>query len=116
MKSRIPIIISCLIILFACSKNNNGGGSGGGTNCSSVPKSFSADVNPIIQNFCNTAGCHAAGSTNGPGPLTNYNQVFANRAAIRSAVESGRMPQGSALTAAQKNSIICWIDSGAPNN
>jgi hypothetical protein len=26
------------------------------------------------------------------------------------------MPQGPTLTTAQKNSIICWIDSGAPNN
>jgi hypothetical protein len=26
------------------------------------------------------------------------------------------MPQGSTLTTAQKNSILCWIDSGAPNN
>jgi hypothetical protein len=26
------------------------------------------------------------------------------------------MPQGSSLSTSQKNSILCWIDSGAPNN
>jgi hypothetical protein len=31
-------------------------------------------------------------------------------------IVSGTMPQNATLTPAQKNSIICWIDSGAPNN
>jgi hypothetical protein len=31
-------------------------------------------------------------------------------------VLSGLMPQNATLTTAQKNTIICWIDSGAPNN
>jgi len=116
------IAVSCLVIY--CSKsdpaNNGGSGSnGGGTttiNCTSVPKSFATDVNPIIQSFCNTSGCHNSGSTNGPGPLTNYNQVFTSRTAIRAAIASGAMPQNATLSAAQKNSILCWIDSGAQDN
>jgi hypothetical protein len=79
-------------------------------------KAFAADVNPVIQAFCNTSGCHANGSTNGPGPLTNYLQVHNNSTIIRTAISTGRMPQGSSLSTAQKNSIICWIDSGAPDN
>ncbi len=119
------LIITLLTILtvaisFSCKKDSgNGGNSGGGTtvDCSTVPnKAFGADVDPIIQGRCNIPGCHASGSTNGPGPLTNYTQVFNARSLIRTAVASGRMPQGSILSAAQKNSIICWIDSGAPNN
>jgi len=106
----------------SCSKDggsNNGGGGGGGStlDCSAVTnKAFGADVNPIIQAFCNQAGCHASGSFNGPGAITNYNEVFTNRGAIRNAIASGRMPQTGTLTTAQKNSILCWIDSGAPNN
>ena len=127
MKRRIAI--SYFIILFICtlsscsksgsgnSSGGGGGGGGGGTiNCTSVPKSFSADVNPIIQSFCNQAGCHNSGSTNGPGPLTNYTQVFNARTSIRAAIFSGTMPQNSTLSTAQKNSIICWIDAGAMNN
>ena len=113
----IIIVVSCLII--SCSKSSTANGGSGGvttTNCTSVPKSFATDVNPIIQSFCNVSGCHNSGSTNGPGPLTNYNQVFAARISIRAAIASGAMPQNATLSVAQKNSILCWIDSGADNN
>lgn len=119
----IAIILTCLAI--SCSKgdgtdNNTGGGNGGGGSnpniCNTTPKTFAADVDPIIQTFCNVAGCHSSGSVNGPGPLTNYTQVFNARSLIRPAISSGAMPQNTTLTSTQKNTIICWIDSGAPNN
>lgn len=120
------VITFLVFTVISCSKsddggsNNTGGGGGGGgstVNCSTVTnKSFSADVNPIIQASCNVVSCHAAGSTNGPGPLTNYTQISGAKTVIRTAVSTGRMPQGGTLTTAQKNSIICWIDNGALNN
>ena len=112
MKKKIIILFSVLLAIIACSKNS----ASFTTDCS-VAKSFLTDVNPIIQSSCATsAGCHATGSTNGPGALTAYAQVFAARSAIRSAVASGLMPQGSSLSTTQKNNIICWIDAGAANN
>ena len=109
-----------MIVLFAsCSKSSSNGGGGGGTgtvNCSTVAKSFSANVQPITSTRCAISGCHAAGSANGPGELTTYQQIFNARSQIRPAVLSGLMPQGSTLTQSQINSIVCWIDSGAPNN
>lgn len=122
MKKLFVIFLGILSISFtitACSKSSGGGGGGGGTSvdCSTVTnKAFSADVNPIIQSRCNIAACHAAGSTNGVGPLTNHAEVFAARVRVRAAISAGTMPQGSSLSTAEKNSIICWIDSGAPNN
>ena len=108
-------IMAIGIYLISCSKD--GGDDNDTVDCSTVTnKAFAAHVNPIIQSSCNVASCHAAGSTNGPGPLTNYTEVFNARVAIRSAVSSGTMPKSSSLPASQKNSIICWIDSGAPNN
>lgn len=121
----ISIIILLVFVAISCSKSGTtggsttGGGGGGGftVNCATVTnKSFTADVNPIIQATCNVIGCHAAGSTNGPGPLTNFAQVSAASNTIRVAISSGKMPQNSTLTAAQKSSIICWIDNGALNN
>ena len=101
-----------LFILFACSKNGNDVGS----DCTS-PKSYAADVSPIIASTCATStGCHASGSTNGPGALTSYQQVSNNRSAIRASVIAGTMPQNGSLSSAEKNSIICWIDNGAQNN
>ncbi len=122
MKKALKLIVFSTLSLFiviGCSKESGGGGGGGNTtvNCSTVTnKAFATDVSPIIQTVCAAAGCHAAGSANGPGALTNYTQVFNARTLIRSAVSSGAMPQGSTLSSTQKNSIICWIDSGAPNN
>lgn len=116
-----PLLISFLTLLAAaaCSKDS-GSGNGGTTtlDCSTVTnKAWTADVSTIIQSTCATdAACHGSGSVNGPGALTSYTAVFNARTSIRSAVSSGSMPRNSTLSTAQKNSILCWIDSGAPNN
>ena len=111
----VPVLILMVTVILSCSK-------GGDDNpappaaCDNVSKTFSLDANPVIQTYCNQSSCHNPGSINGPGPLTNYTQIFNARTAIRAAVQSGLMPQNTTLSAAQKNAIICWIDSGAPNN
>lgn len=84
--------------------------------CDSVAKSFSANVSPLILSSCTSSECHGSGSINGPGALLNYTNIFAARVAIRSAISAGSMPKNSSFSTAQKNTIICWIDSGAPNN
>ena len=111
---KIAFIFSLFIItlVVSCGKDpvepNN--------NCA-TPKSYSADVSPIIQSSCAiNAGCHANGSTNGPGALVLYADVYTARTQIRTAVANGTMPKNSSLTNEQKNAIICWIDNGAPNN
>ena len=117
-------IAGVMMLIYSCSKDNgsdnsNGNGTGNPpttSQCDNVSKTWSNDVSPLISSFCNQAGCHNTGSANGPGPLTNHAQVFAARTQIRDAVQAGRMPQNATLTADQKNKIICWIDSGAPNN
>ena len=97
----------------SCGKNGN---SGIITDpCNGVSKQFGADVNPVIQTFCNKSGCHGPGSINGPGPLTSYNEIFSARDRIRIQVSAGLMPQDATLTTAQRNAIICWIDNGAPD-
>ena len=101
------------LLLFSCSKKDH---SPGNAVCDGTPKNFTTDVNPLVQTYCNQAACHDNASINGPGPLTNYTQVFNARGEIRGQVEAGLMPQNTTLTTAQKNTIICWIDSGAPNN
>lgn len=126
-------LVSCAMLLavcfvYSCKKSggtdtggggNGGGGGGGGTytpNCTGAAIQFSANVLPIIQSSCAVSGCHNAGSPNGPGELSTYAQISAAKTQIRAAVLSGSMPKTGTLTAAQKNSIICWIDAGAANN
>lgn len=122
----LSVVISSFILFVSCSKSGgpgtgSGGNNGGGgtvfvPNCTGAATSFSADVFPIFQAVCGQSGCHNAGSLNGPGPLTTYAQISAAKALIRPAIISALMPQGTSLTSAQKNSIICWIDAGAANN
>lgn len=110
---RFSIIVAVFVFLYACKKNHTEEPA----DCSGPAKSFAADVSPVIQASCaNSAGCHEAGSNNGPGPLLNYNQVFNDRSEIRSVVASRHMPLNGTLAASELNAIVCWVDSGAPNN
>jgi len=113
MKKTIVIIsVGFLLLIIACSKSSNAVA----TDCT-TPKSYSTDVSPIIQSSCATnSGCHASGSTHGPGVLTSYAQVFSAKSAIRTAIANGTMPQNGSLSSTQRNTILCWIDSGAANN
>ena len=105
---------SVFAILYACNKSTD---TIAAVDCSGTAKSFSTDVNPIIQATCTSnSGCHGSGSNNGPGELLTYSEIFNARSSIRSAVVSGLMPKTGSLTSAQKNAIICWIDNGASNN
>jgi len=111
LKFSIPFIV-LLIFINACSKKPEFT-----PDCSGPAKSYATDVSPVFQTSCAiNSGCHAAGSGNGPGPLIDYSQIFNAKGGIRPEVASGHMPLNATLTATQKNAILCWIDSGAPNN
>ncbi len=110
---RIIFLMAAGIALYACSKTNTGMDF---TPTCDGTKSFTNDVLPIFQSNCAISGCHAAGSNNGPGALTSYQQIFNNRSAIRAAVATGVMPKDRTLSTTQKNTMLCWIDAGAASN
>ena len=120
MKNNIylSLIISIALLLNACTK----GGGGGGTPpppdpCTGLSFKFSTDVQPIVNTTCaNSANCHGVGSVNSGGALTDYNSIFNKRSNIKFQIENGLMPKVGSLSTADKNKIICWINSGAPNN
>ena len=86
------------------------------SNCEQNAK-FAANVNPIIQSKCAMSpDCHASGSTNYAGPLTNYNLIHNLAPAIKTQVLTGAMPKTGSLTATELQTIVCWIDAGAQNN
>ncbi len=114
-------LIALSTITASCSKstvsNPPGGGGGISFSCTGISPKFGADVQPIFNTVCSISNtCHGAGSMNLGGPFTNYSQIFAKTANIRAAILSGIMPQSGSVTQAQINNLICWIDSGAPNN
>ena len=73
--------------------------------CNSL-KSYSIEVKPLFENYC--ISCHS--------DYSSYAEIITSSSSIRNAIVNGFMPKGSTLTAAQKNSIVCWIDAGTPNN
>jgi hypothetical protein len=110
-------IVLMVVLLIACKKDSENDNTEPTTvDCSTVNTSFSASVSPLIMTSCAKSGCHATGSSNGPGALTTYTQIFNQRDRIRAAVASGQMPQDATFTAKQKATITCWIDAGAPQN
>ena len=79
--------------------------------------SFTTDVSPIIQTSCNNgAGCHASGSTNGPGPLVTYTEIKSAAAQVQASILAGRMPLGSSISSTDIHIITCWISNGSLNN
>ena len=102
-----------VILVNACKKDSVNEPA---VDCSTITTTFSGTVSPLMLTSCAKSNCHAAGSTNGPGALTNYTQIFNSRDRIRSAVASGFMPDDATFSAKQKATITCWIDAGAPNN
>lgn len=88
----------------------------GGSNCQGAANKFT-DVSPIFQTKCAiNSGCHAAGSSNVGGPFTSYDLIKAKASQIKLQVQTGLMPQTGHLTPTELQSIVCWVDAGAPNN
>jgi mono/diheme cytochrome c family protein len=90
--------------------------------------SFAADVLPIFETRCQR--CHGAGQAQVGLHLTSYDNVLAGSSNgpvvvagstkdsyLVDQIESGRMPLGGAkLPESEIQTIIDWIDAGAPDN
>ncbi len=70
----------------------------------------------VLKNVIQTAcfSCHATPSNAAGVNLETYENVFANRASIASAIQSGFMPRNRSFSAEQRALILAWLESGAP--
>lgn len=110
MRNNLLAIALGLLLLPSCTKTFT-------EDCSGSAKSFAVDVLPLVQSSCATSsGCHATGSNEGPGALTNYGQISGSKSSVKSSVSNGKMPPGGGLSDAQKSAIICWVNQGGLNN
>lgn len=100
---------------------------------------FSQDIQPIFTGTCAVAGCHDSGTQESGVNLSTYDDAL-NSVGVQYGTEiinpgnpdespivdkisnsnpqfGARMPEGgSPLSSAQIDSIIAWIEDGAPNN
>jgi len=109
-------IVLIVVLANACKKDNDDDQGSGTVDCGTITTTYAATVKPLIETSCAKSDCHNTGSTNGVGALTTYTQIFNARAKIRTVVANGSMPRDASFSAAQKATITCWIDAGAPNN
>jgi len=87
------------------------------------PVTYAADVAPILQGKCQS--CHRPGQA-GPFNLLGYDDARRHAATIREVVDDRRMPPWHAdpryghfandrsLTAAQRATLLAWVDQGTP--
>ncbi len=117
MKTFISAILVCgaaALAITSCTKDK-AANPAAIVDCSKV--TFSGDIMPIMQNSCNTTGCHNAGGA-APMPLTSYSEIkiYVDNGMIADRVlVKGDMPPGG-LPEDQKKKIKCWIENGAPDN
>lgn len=101
--------------------------------------SFSQDIQPIFTGTCAAAGCHDSGTQESGVHLSTYDDALSsvgvqygteiinpgnpNDSPIVDKISNdtpqfgARMPEGGPpLSSAQIDSIIAWIEDGAPNN
>lgn len=73
--------------------------------------SWSGTIKSIFDNNCNTSGCH--GDDKSIPDWTVFENVKNSATSIRSATQSGSMPEDGELTQNQIDQIACWVDDGA---
>lgn len=125
MKSKLFILssIALMCIAVSCSNNNKEDILAELDPCDTTSTSYSLEIKPILDQFCNTAGCHNATSVASGYNFEDYNVVQSAALGTRFLGtirhESGfsPMPKGSdKLTDCQIQKIEVWISKGALNN
>lgn len=92
-----------------------------GTPCDPEASSFSADVFPLLQNYC--VGCHNNSRTEGSVNLESYNKIrpYAESGALLGTINHDTYypampPTGSKLSDCRIAQVKKWIDEGMKNN
>jgi hypothetical protein len=101
-----------ILLLAGCGGGNTKPSDPGNNPPGGVP-TYTADVAPIIEAGCT---CHQPGGIKySTVPLDTYARVFARRDRVkqRAGVE-GSMPPTGALPQSKRQTIIAWVDGGAP--
>ncbi len=71
------------------------------------------DIQPIISTNCAISGCHDGSQSPN---LSTRDGIVSNSGRIQSRTSAGTMPPSGPLPQGQIDAIICWVDSGSPNN
>jgi uncharacterized membrane protein len=82
--------------------------------CTTIPATFDANVQAILNSKCAISGCHDATASGGTILLTFSNaKLKADRIKQRAVVEK-TMPPSGGITINEINTLKCWIANGTP--
>lgn len=84
--------------------------------CDTTAVSYAAQVKPILDNNCTTAGCHSGSFPAGGVDLTTAAnaQTHAERIVFRT--QQGTMPPSGSLPACEVQTLGAWLNQGKPAN
>lgn len=85
------------------------------TECKGVTPTFQKDIQPIFKAGCAKAGCHDGNSM--PHDFSIYGEIkpgLDDSAIYYYVIKDRTMPQDTALSATDLNTIKCWFAGGCP--
>lgn len=85
------------------------------SNCAE-PYNFEADVKPILQEYCATAGCHNGSVFPSVLDYSVLSQSVTTGRFVREVLENRSMPPVRVLSEEEYKLIQCWVESGHPEN
>ena len=89
------------------------------TDCETT--AYNDEVKTIINKSCNVSGCHDGGANSMRKPMTDFAEVLAIAGGRdKRAVDDKDMPPAAssfaALTAAEVETLMCWLENGKKEN
>jgi hypothetical protein len=81
--------------------------------CDPSTTSWQEDILPIMISACATTGCHDGITRK---DWTKYDEAKLYAASIKKRTQDKSMPFDGPLPQDQIDLIVCWVDSGAPDN
>ncbi len=129
---RLYLLLFLLPALHSCKHDPVFGDSPAGplNPCAPGVVSFEAQILPLFNARCNTAGCHFDASTNSA-VLTNYPGIFSSGSIVPGDTAASELyqriissdpdvmmppPDSTRLTATERARVAEWILQNAPNN
>lgn len=109
MLKKIILAASVLAIAVACTKESTVS-----VTCGSSVPSYSSEVSVVMRQCCTS--CHGAGNARGGVALHSYGMLKQNSGGVRKIFTSSMAHEGVSISTAQRNTVVCWIDNGMPNN
>lgn len=109
MLHKIIVVASVAAGAVACTKEGTVA-----VTCGSTVPSYSSEVSAVMRQCCTS--CHGSGNARGGVALHSYGTLKQNSSGVRKIFTSSLSHEGVSLTTEQRNTVVCWIDNGMPNN